>query len=413
MTQLHVETRDLHERLGALPSTRTALEGSVSLEVYISFLRAMQIIQERLEFVASHSSHEAVRAVWRDEMRKAALLEQDIAHFSAQTTEVEPATLQAELIAQQIRIAVEQDPAELLGYLYVLERSALDGLAQSPALQRRFNLTGGGLSYVGAHGDDTQAHFARFIERLEAAVREESVRASAMAGAQKAFKSLEDLLFLLQHSAFEGSAPLAMILNPDAGTHPISDDLREIEAALRAGEASWQQFPYLEARYGERGRRFTRSDSAWLAMLSHRERSHVQRDILWLGRVLAARGMPRWVLEQHLSTLHRLLSSAIPERRAHYAHLDLAAQMLGQARTSVIADDRFSPLAAAFNARVGPTLSASLPDAGAILVAAVADELGGVPRSVESVESWMAAPDRFPPIWVAAVSATIADARAS
>jgi hypothetical protein len=50
--------------------------------------------------------------------------------------------------------------------------------------------------------------------------------------------------------------------------------------------------------------------------------------VLWLGDLLAARGMPQWLLELHLEVLHDELCAAVPARRAGYATLLAGAAVL-------------------------------------------------------------------------------------
>jgi hypothetical protein len=200
-------------------------------------------------------------------------------------------------------------------------------------------------------------------------------------------------------------------LNPQAGRHPIAGDLREVRAALRAGAATWRQFPYYERRYAERGRQFTRSDSAWLAMLASLPEQYVSNQIHWLGRMLAARGMPRFLLEQHLGTLHRELCAAAPEREGDYRKLQAAADELRRERLQWIAEEPFEALAAAFEARVEPLGQAAVPGLGRVLVAAVTDEAAGIERAVPAIETWVTDPARFPGAWVEAVRTTLAEAR--
>src|ERR671933_594218 len=88
----------------------------------------------------------------------------------------------------------------------------------------------------------------------------------------------------------------ASSLNPSAGHHVVTGDPRELAAAERAGERSWTAWTYYERRYGDRGRQFTRSDSAWIAALPGSPASIVERQVRWLGTLLAARGMPRLLL---------------------------------------------------------------------------------------------------------------------
>jgi len=200
-------------------------------------------------------------------------------------------------------------------------------------------------------------------------------------------------------------------INPLAGNHPVSSDPREVAASAAAGERSWREFPYYEARFGERGRRFGHSDSAWLSLASRHGAEHLRREVLWLGEVLSARGMPQWMLERHLEFLHDALVEAVPERRGAYEKLLSAAKMLRERRLWKLGEDDFRALAAAFAARVGPEWSARLPHMGGLLAAAVADERNGVTRAVASLEEWAADPARFPPHWVDAVHDTIANAR--
>lgn len=56
-------------------------------------------------------------------------------------------------------------------------------------------------------------------------------------------------------------------LNPEAGRHEVTMDGRELEAVRRASDRSWSEFPYYDARFGERGRRFSLSDGAWIVTL--------------------------------------------------------------------------------------------------------------------------------------------------
>ena len=201
------------------------------------------------------------------------------------------------------------------------------------------------------------------------------------------------------------------LINPLAGNHPVSSDPREVAASAAAGERSWREFPYYEARFGERGRRFGHSDSAWLSLAARHGTAHLRREVLWLGEVLSARGMPQWMLERHLEFLHDELVKAVPERREAYDKLLSAAQLLRERRLWKLGEDDFRALAAEFDARVGPEWSARLPHMGALLAAAVADERNGVAHAVASLEEWAADPSRFPPPWIDAVRDTIARAR--
>jgi hypothetical protein len=211
-------------------------------------------------------------------------------------------------------------------------------------------------------------------------------------------------------SAAAGSRPPVTALNPEAGDHVVPDDPRELRAALLAGERTRRRFVYYERRYGERGRRFTHSDSAWIVTLAGRPEI-AQRQLRWLGGLLAARGMPRWLLEEHLQALHDELVTAVPERREAYDDLLRVAEAFRAERLDHLDQATSEAVAQAFDRRVGAAAAAELPEAGALLVAAVADEQAGLDQAVDSLMQWLADPTGFPSAWVTAATETVAEAR--
>lgn len=200
-------------------------------------------------------------------------------------------------------------------------------------------------------------------------------------------------------------------LNPEAGNHVVATDPRELRAALRAGVRTQRRFRYYERRYGERGRAFTRSDSAWIVTLAEEPRGAAEHQLRWLAALLAARGMPRWLLEVHLETLHAELVAEVPEKRTAYDVLLRVAARFRDERLSHLDEATSSELAETFDRRLGSSSRRELPEAGALLVAAVADERDGVHRAVDSLMEWLADPARFPVEWVTAATATVAAAR--
>jgi hypothetical protein len=202
-------------------------------------------------------------------------------------------------------------------------------------------------------------------------------------------------------------------LNFEAGATPMPGDPREISAALRAGRISLRATPYYGFRYGERGVRFTRSDSAFLATLAGNKADLVWRQIEWLSGVLSNRGMPSVLLEMHLKTLAKQLTRAVPERRKDYESLIGASRALGERRRSHFPEPAMRALGLSF------VLEARLPatrvalGTGMLLAAAVADERAGMANAVSSVEAFFTDRDIFPPAFVAAVNTTIRHARAT
>jgi hypothetical protein len=201
-------------------------------------------------------------------------------------------------------------------------------------------------------------------------------------------------------------------LNPEAGSHAVTTDPRELRAALEAGERSRRRFVYYERRYGDRGRRFTQSDSAWIVTLAGQPSGVAEHQLRWLGALLAARGMPRWLLEEHLGALHGELVAAVPEKRGGYDELLRVAGVFREERLSHLDETTCAELAQGFDRRVGSTAAAGLPEAGALLVAAVAEEEVGLVGVVDSLIQWLADPARFPADWVAAAKETVGSAQA-
>lgn len=204
----------------------------------------------------------------------------------------------------------------------------------------------------------------------------------------------------------------ASTLNPHAGSHPVSASAVEVEAALRAADVSLREVSYYRERYGARGRLFGRSDGAWLVDLCRSgDEAYVHEQVLWLGRVLAARGMPRWLLERHLEVLHGELVRASPGDAARYELLRGAARMLRRRRERRISEAHARALADGFLARVEPDAAARLPEMGRILVWAAADEADGIANAATSVAEWAGDASRFPERWTAAVRVTLHAAR--
>jgi hypothetical protein len=94
------------------------------------------------------------------------------------------------------------------------------------------------------------------------------------------------------------------LYHSESGYHALPDNPLEIEAALSAGRHSWKAYPYYDIRYSDRGERFTRSDSGYLVTLTQADLEIVEEQVNWLANILANRGMPTWLLEQHLRVLY-------------------------------------------------------------------------------------------------------------
>ncbi len=168
----------------------------------------------------------------------------------------------------------------------------------------------------------------------------------------------------------------------EAGNHPLPHNPLEIEAALKAGQHSWQVCPYYNLRYSQRGERFTRSDSGYLVTLVQENFEIVIEKVSWLGNVLANRGMPTWLLEQHLRILYKELCAVLPENQHLYEKLLLSADVLTKNRIAKISDEKTIELITDFQKLVAAEdWAMKLPEAGMLVVSAVADEANDLTSS--------------------------------
>jgi heme oxygenase len=408
MQLLREGTREAHAALEALPFSLALQAGTLDHRGYVDFLRAMALLHEAVEGALDGSGDGTVAAVWHPGLRRLPALEEDLEALEGAQGGDPPVgrpELLAILAGEEARVQGARTPPFLLGWLYVLQGSVLGGRTVAGPVAKALGLgSGQGTAFLSGRGEGTPgARWREFGRRMDAALGSPRDREPALRGAVDAFRAFHGLFQALRPAFPSGPGPLAAVLNREAGVHRIPQDPLEIRAALRAGAASWERFPYYERRYGARGRRFTRSDSAWIVTLAGEPLDAAERELRWLGRFLAVRGMPRWLLEAHLEELHRELGEARPERGEAYAVLLQVARRLRAERLAILGPQEIASLTEAFEGEVPPAESAGLPWAGHILVAAVADEVAGITGAIRSVEGWMRDRTRFPELWARGV----------
>lgn len=405
--ELRGRTREMHERLDALPYVRELLDGTLPIEAYGGVLRALAVIVEAIERLVLANTKAAYAELLPEVTARRAALDRDLEYLKEDRFRVDAAALSAELFAQRLRSFARDEPRLLAGIFYVFEGSGLGAKPQLAALAARPELAGGGLEYL-TESARQAPRFAEFLRRLEAALSDRDAVDAAVQGAGATFEAFEAVFSAVRSARGRVDATL---LNPEAGQHAIADDLREVSVALRAGETSYEKYGYYRARFGERGLRFTRSDSAWIASLARRELGAVVRELRWLANVLAHRGMPRYLLEDHLSLLGEELTRAFPERATDYGKLHGARDDLREERQRLLSEGRFRELAGELDRAVPPELASTLRASGVIVVAAAVDEASGITNAVSSLEPWFTDAQRFPSAWSEAVRATLAATR--
>ncbi|MBK1699799.1 biliverdin-producing heme oxygenase [Thiococcus pfennigii] len=417
--ELKSATAEAHGRLERHPFAQGARLGHLRLDSYRDYLHALSILHGTLEHLLDRSDEPALRAVWQPPMARLPALESDLSQLPAQSGGTSRAMAAALEVADDLRLRAGERPVSLLGYLYVLEGSTRG----APRFRRYIEESLGppaatAASYfavgVGASWDE---RWQGFKERLDAAADPPGVREAVLAGALAAFAGLERIFGACHEPVAGSEVRIAASLNPEAGRHPITADPVELEAVLRAGKRCWRQFPYLAERFGERGKRFAASDGGWVATLVGESQADADRQLDWLAAVLAARGLPRCVMEDHLMRLYEELAAARPEQEAQYRKLKAASERLRRERFARIDEPTWQVLGTWFVARThglpadGPV--AGQPHALAeLILCAVADELAGLPSGPASFVPWLLTDAGLPSGWTNAIAELAERARA-
>lgn len=185
--------------------------------------------------------------------------------------------------------------------------------------------------------------------------------------------------------------------NPEAGDTPAPLDAVDRAIAERSADAMWRAFPYFQLRYGQRGRAFGRSDSGYLVTVAGLPDGPARAQLSWLGRLLAARGMPSLLLERQLELLGRRA------RRAGRAWADVmlahAARMRAQ-QMAALPESIFRACETTTRA-AGPRLDWRA-GAGLLIAASVADRELGYGAHDEALVQFFCDADRANIAWRAA-----------
>jgi len=380
--RLRNETRAHQASVETLPCFQALADRALPPESHRALHQALAILHQALTRALAATSHPVLVALGAEAPPVHPLLEHGLISGAPQDKLESQALIGAIALGERMRSAAHREPLSLLGYHYALRLALLPLPGTSP--------------------------WREFAQRFEGVALAAEGEEGLLRAVGELFTQVRGLLDALHPSR---EHPPAWWLNRQAGGHPITTDLDELRAAVRAAEASWAEFPYYAWRYGEHGRQFSWSDSAWLVTLGGQAEAQVWKHISWLGGLLAGRGMPRFMLECHLRVLSQELVHAKPARRPAYDVLAQVAERMAGERRQVLEDQELRMFGEDFDARVGPEWSLRLPGAGGLLAAAVADECRGLAQAVPSLASWMREPSRFPAPWIHAVEETLLRAR--
>lgn len=406
---LQTRTAPLHASLESLPFFAALQAHALPKVSIVSFFRCLAIIHAVLERKLARISQDQVSQLYASTLPKLPFLTADLDVLDAESL---PS------IASAIRHALDyadeilgdNDPRNLIGPLYVLEGSQHGAIALKRDYARCLNIADEQLSYPGCYGSATAARGDAFLKILGTLSLDAEQRERITESAVRCFESLERICAALHPYAPEDLKHHAAAINFEAGDHAIPQEPIEIDLALRAGRAAWDAYPYLEQRYGARGKRFTNSDSCWLVTLAHAPRSEVATKALdWLRNILAPRGIPTIALETHLRIIQQAIAEEFPERIKMHTQFDPFLSNRRAERRARFGAAESSPLVDIFNRRFQACSGLQVASAAELIASAWIDERCGIAGALSALHVWFADPGRFSRDWIGSVDEMVAE----
>lgn len=402
-TRLRSETADLHEALEALPFFEALAAGRLSGLAVVSLLRSLSIVHAVLERALAQASEQRVTAMAAHTVPKVPLLVADLALAGAADLPSIPAAIDGALDCGAEMLAHADRPLSLIGTLYVLEGSQAGGRALQQAYARCLEVADQRLSYFGCYGEDTPARWASFTERLRGLALTDDEATEVVASAVRCFELVTVIYRALEPYDASDVRHHVAVINFEAGHHAMPQDPREIALALRAARTAWALHPYLAERFGDRGRRFTNSDSCWLVALARTPTPSVTKNLTWLRTVLASRGIPTVVLESHLTAIAQALALEFPEDLDVRTRFEPFLATLAAERAAPAGHQALQSLVDEFDDRLRQSDGYTVPHAAQLIHAAWVDERSGIPNALAATSDWFVDASRFSIQWIAAV----------
>lgn len=192
--RLRRATRDQHQALEALPLFEAMAQGSLPRSAYVAWLRVMAVVVDATERELDACGHAALRRLWTPQMRKRSLLQADLRAFEDVSVSTTPATEPLLALVELVRGWSLEDPARLIGVLYVLEGSTLGGRTLRTRLAERYAREGEGVAYISSYGPRTGSMWASLCRELDALELSDDVAARVVDAAQRFFSQLGEVM---------------------------------------------------------------------------------------------------------------------------------------------------------------------------------------------------------------------------
>ncbi len=405
---LRAHTASRHARLGALPFFQSLRAGTLPKPAIVSFLRSLAVIHAVLERSLSQVSGGPVAALRACVRPKLPLLMADLDALDAARVPSITAAIRRALEYGADIIAAAGNPLNLAGVLYVLEGSQNGGAVLLQDYARCLAIPASRLSSIGCYGRETADHWSAFCAILDALELDPVLVEQVAGAATDCFERLGQICAALYPYLDKDLRHHVAAVNVEAGDHAMPQDPREIDLALRAGRAAWERYPYLGQRFGERGKRFTSSDSCWLVALTRMPLVTATKSLDWLRSVLASRGIPTVILEAHLAAITGALAVECPDHVALCARYGHFLRARDAERRALPGAAGLPELIEQFERRLRASSGLTIAPAAQLIASAWVDEHCGIAGALEAVRNWFVDADRFSGDWIANVDELVA-----
>jgi len=404
------QTMDLHEKAHQIPYISNLLKNNVQMESYVGHLRALAIVYGTLESQLSKLKQPEIKNFLEGYTLKLPLLLADLEYFNAkEIKDIIPAISNALKIADKILMYSEKSPYKLVGFLYTLDGSLNGGSVFKKHLSERFGLQkDNGISYFSCFNGQFKQFWKKFTEKLNTEIADNQIKEDILSAATEIFNDLTSIYERLYPIDEKQLGNHVTSLNPEAGNFPIPTNPLEIEAAITAGMKCWNEFPFYEKRYGERGKRFTVSDSVWLVTLSELSIELATNQVKWLAKYLANRGMPVITMEFQLKCLFEELVKLVPGNEPKYKTLLLVSEHLKNQRIEKVSSALFEKSNSLFDNFCLELNVSDLPmkNTGKLIAGSVADGRNGMIEAMQNFKTWISSPEAFSAGWIQAIEKT-------
>jgi heme oxygenase len=194
MSRLKEETKELHSMAESRTLQQQIARGQVDRERFAAYLGQLYLVHHKLEsaLVAARSDSSAVETMAQDHRMRVPDLEKDLSFYGLDSSTLEPGKATVDFMQAIDRLQAD-DPAALLGSLYVLEGSTNGGKFLARVLRQAWKLDGEGLSYFDPYGEEQSAIWAEFKTEMDGLNFDPHQQDAILDAARETFRAIADV----------------------------------------------------------------------------------------------------------------------------------------------------------------------------------------------------------------------------